>query len=447
MNPSLAIAAPGASALTAPSAPPTRYRGTMVAGWILIAATLGGLGAWSALAPLSKAAIAHGTVSVDGNRKTIQHLSGGIIAEILVRDGDHVEAGQSLIRLDGAQAQTTAETLRSQRNAAAAAAARLRAERAGADTIAFPAELLSRQSDPDVAELLQGEQSLFDARRQSLQGQIGILRERIAQSEEQIRALEYQRTSNERQTALLKEELGGMQKLQSRGYAPANKILAYQREIEQLNASRGEIMARIAGVRQTVAESELQIAQLSKTFREQVETGLRENEGKLIEASERLRAVETEIARLDIKAPVTGEVVDMAIHTRGGVITPGSRILDLVPSEDTLVIEAQMPPDQIDGVHPGEAAEVRFPAFNQRTTPTIYGKVTTVSADRLTDPRTGAPYYEVRVEVNEDERPKLARLELIPGMPAEIIVAKGEGTLLDYLTAPLREIVVKALRE
>jgi HlyD family type I secretion membrane fusion protein len=427
---------------------PTRYGRTALTGWLVILTAFGGLAAWSTFAPLSTAAIASGTVVVDSFRKSVQHLQGGIIQDILVRDGQHVEAGDVLLRLDPTQTHSLSQMLRAQVDLSMAEEARMLTERDGGTSIRFPPELLKRaKTDRDLYETLAGQQRLFNARRESLTGQTSILRNRIAQSLEQIAGMEIQEKAKLRQSGLLDKELAGLKELADRGNAPTNKVLQYQREVEVLIAERGEILARIAGVRQSIGEAELQITQARKTFLEQVETDLRTTQAKLFESSERLHATTAELSRMEVRAPESGIVVDMAVHTVDGVIAPGSRILDIVPQNDHLVVDAQIRPADIDGLQVGMPAEIRFPAFNQRTTPMIHGQLKTVSADRLTDPKTGQPYFNVRVQVDDKSKDSVSGLNIIPGMPAEIVIKKGERTLMSYLLQPMRDTVVRAMRE
>ncbi|QQP90045.1 HlyD family type I secretion periplasmic adaptor subunit [Skermanella sp. TT6] len=427
---------------------PTSYNGTITAGWLVILAGFGSLAAWSALAPLSTAAIASGTVVVDSYRKSVQHLQGGIIQDILVRDGQKVQAGDVLVRLDPTQTRSLAQMLRAQVDLAKAEEARMLAERDGLEEIRFPADLVERsRTERDLAETMAGQKRIFEARRQSLTGQTSILRNRIAQSLEQISGMEIQEKAKLRQSALLDKELNGLRELAERGNAPANKVLQYEREVEALTAERGEILSRIASVRQQIGEAELQITQAQKTFLEQVETDLRTTQARLFESAERLHATTAELGRMEVRAPESGVVVDMAFHTVDGVIGPGGRIMDIVPQNDQLVVDAQIRPADIDGLQVGMEAEIRFPAFNQRTTPMIHGQLKTVSADRLVDPKTNMPYFNVRVLVDEKSKESISGLNIIPGMPAEVVIKKGERTLLSYLIQPMRDTFVRAMRE
>jgi HlyD family type I secretion membrane fusion protein len=427
---------------------PINYGGQALTGLAIILTAFGGLAAWSATAPLSTAAIAAGTVVVDSNRKTVQHLQGGIVRDILVRDGIRVQEGDVLLRLDPTQSRAMSQMLQGQVDAGRAEEARLLAEREGARALAFPSDLHARaRTETSLSELLSGQERLFQARRQSIEGQTSILRNRIAQSNDQISGLQLQESAKQRQMALVKQELDGLRSLAERGNAPQNKVLAFEREVEQLNADRGDILARIATVRQAIGEAELQITQTRKSFLESVETDLKNVQVRLFEVTERFNANKAELSRMEIRAPVTGVVVDMAVHSVDGVVTPGGRILDIVPEDDLLVIEAQVRPNDIDGLHIGMPADIRFPTFNRRTTPTFHGTVTRLSADRLVDPRTNVPFFSARIKIDPESKEHMTGLTVMPGMPTEVILKKGERTLMSYLMAPLEDTFIKALRE
>ena len=403
MAPLAATLSPAASA----PAFPTRYGRPILWGWAIVGLCFGGLALWSALAPLGAAVIATGTVAVDGSRKSVQHLEGGVVRQILVRDGDVVEAGQVLVRLDDTVQQNALSLVQGKLDADLATEARLVAERDARDAIAFPTELAAGAAASDeIRQMLAGQGTIFRARRDALSGQVSILQNRIAQSNEEIDGLTIQKDAKSRQVELLRRELAGLKTLLAKGYTPENKVLGVEREMAELEGGIGETMARVASVRQAIDE-----------------------------------------ARLQIKAPVAGIVVDLAAHTVGGVVAPGSRILDVVPQNEALVVEAEVRPVDIDALHPGLAADIRFPAFKHGNTPVIHGAVTTVSADRLIDARTNAPYYMVRLTVPGDERRKLVGLQLVPGMPAEVVVRKGDRTVVDYLLGPLEDTVVRAFRE
>jgi HlyD family type I secretion membrane fusion protein len=425
---------------------PISSRGLVVSGCVLIALCFGSLTTWSYSANLSTAAIASGVVAVDSHRKSVQHLQGGIIREILVRDGQHVAAGDVLVRLEPTQLNAMVGMLQGKVDLAQAEEARMMAERLSADSFEFPRHLVERsRTEPELDMILGGQRRIFETRLETLSGQTSILRNRIAQSKQQIQALRMQEEAKLTQSALIEKELSGLRGLAKRGNAPANKVLQYEREAERISAERGEIVSNMAMARQSIGEAELQIMQTRRTFLEQVETDLRQTQSGLFEASQRLAAAQADLRRLEIRAPYTGTVVDMAYHTVDGVVTPGSRILDIIPDGERLVAEVQIRPGDIDGLAIGMPAQIRFTSFNQVQTPVMHGQVLSISADRLIDQKTGAPYYGMRVLVDADDVREGSALAILPGMPAEVVVEKHERTLFSYLIQPMRDTISNAI--
>lgn len=419
----------------------------ILAGLVIIAVMFGGLGTWAALAPLTSAVIAPGVVTVFSKRKTLQHLEGGIVSEILVRDGDFVERGQLLLRLEDTRARANLAIIEGQLGVFQARQGRLEAERDGAEAVAFPAALTERAEDPKVADSLRGEAELFTARKAALDGEVEILTQRVQQLKKQIAGLEAQRRAKGKQLTLISEEVQGLQSLYEKGYAPKTRILALQREAERLSGERGEHIAEIARAETSIGEAELQKIQVRKTFREEVVAELREVQARVFDLEERQVAAADELKRVELRAPQGGTVVGLDVHTLGGVIGPGQPILDLVPREDELVIEGRVPPQDIDKIVSGQGALVRLSAFDLRTTPELEGVVLTASADRLTDQTTGESYFLVSVRIAKEELDKLGDLVLLPGMPAEVFIATGERTALSYLFKPLTDGLERALRD
>lgn len=424
----------------------TSARPHILAGLAIVTVMFGGFGTWAALAPLDSAVVAPGTVAVYSNRKTVQHLEGGIVAEIFVRDGDRVAAGDLLVRLDATRADASLALIEGRLDELQAEAARLAAERDGRDAIAFPPDLQARAHEPKLAPILAGQRALFAARRQSKAGEIAILKRRIARSNDEIGGLEAQRQSRARQIAILDDELRGLRSLFEKGFAPRTRILALERNREALNGERGELTAAIARAGSDIAESELQIVQLESRFREQVLEDLRQVSAEIHELAERRIAAADERRRTDIVAPRAGIVVGLDVFTQGGVITPGQPILHIVPDNDEHIVEAQLRPEDIDRVIAGQPATVRFPAFNARTTPTLEGSVLTVSADRLIDKLTGAPYYQAKIRIPEAELARLNGQALVSGMPAETFIAAGPRTALNYLLKPFLDALTRATK-
>lgn len=426
----------------------TSYRGSVSFGLLVVLATFVGLGGWATFAPLGSAAIASGQVTVSSNRKQVQHLEGGMVAEILVKDGDEVKAGDLVMRLDRTRPQAQVDIITAQLNTARALEARLIAERDNKKGIQFPEELLGKRSgDATVDATLLAQEKLFETRRSARDGQVKILRQRISQSREQIKGLQAQADGFRRQGDLIADELKGTRELHDKGYAPRTRLLALEREAARLQGERGERLGEISRTSQAIGEAELQILQIEKQFQEEVANGLREAQSNIYDLRERLTAATDVLEHTDIRSPESGIVVSLAVHTVGAVISPGRTIMEVVPSDDTLIIEARLQPQDIDHIMSGMEADVHFSTLKQAVTPILAGSVLTVSADRLTDDRTMQAYYLMRVAVPESELEKLGTIRLVPGMPAEVYVKTGERTALRYLTQPLTQVLERSMRE
>lgn len=427
---------------------PTSCTTTIAFGWTIIALVFGGFGGWASLAPLSSAAIAPGTVVVDSSRKSVQHLEGGVIREILVRDGDLVEANQVLLRLDGANVRAAISSLNPMLATNKAHQARLEAERDGLDEIRFPDDLVADiQNNIATAQILAGQDRIFQTRRNALSGEKALNTNRLAQSRQRLDGLERQRRVKDRELALLREELANQTLLLSKGYATKKSVASAERSVQQLESDSTDLQSKAEEAKVLVQRYELEDKQIDKNFLEQVENELYNSEKEYYQLIERMRAIQDQYARLDVRAPVSGVVVNMVIHTVGGVVAPGSPILDIVPKNDKLMIEAQVRPSDIDGVRAALPADIRFPAFGGTETPRLKGRVTVVSADRLVNHSNGAPYFLARVEVDDTDLAGLKGLNLIPGMPAEVLINKNERTLLDYLLSPVMHGIWTAFRQ
>ncbi|WP_299619848.1 HlyD family type I secretion periplasmic adaptor subunit [Pelagibius sp.] len=430
------------------NAAPTNSRPIIFAGLTVVALTFAGFFGWAAYAELSSAVIASGTVTVDSNRKAIQHIEGGIVKEILVRNGDAVRRDQLLVRLDETRAQASLAILQGRLDEALANEARLIAERGDAESIAFPEGLLARVSDPQVGDSLKGQQSLFDARRETLKGEIEIYRERIAQVGEQISGLRAQQKSKARQIELIGEELEGLRKLLAKGFAEKTKVLALEREAARLGGERGEHIAEIAAAKTSISQAELEILQLRKGFRESVEIELRQVRAEIFDLRERVTTSRFVLDHLEVRAPEDGVVVGLEVYAPGQVVQPGATILELVPVNDELIVEARVLPFDIDSLALGLEADVIFTAFQQRTTPKLKGQVAYFSADRFEDQRSGEAYYLARISIPEAEVARLGEEQVLrPGMPADVMIKTGERTALDYLIQPIKDSVTRAWRE
>ncbi|MBB4285731.1 HlyD family type I secretion periplasmic adaptor subunit [Roseospira goensis] len=427
--------------------PPTNAKPVILLGLMVVLVMFGGLGTWAATAPLDSAVIAPGTVIVESNRKTIQHLEGGIVKEILVDEGDVVQAGDVLVRLDPTKAAAVEAVNRKSLNEAMALEARLVAEQRDAEDITFPEELLERADDPDVAEIIADQREQFRERKRSLDGQVAILRQRIQQFRQEIAGLEAQHDSKLRQRDIFREELVGLRELYEKGYYPRTRILAMEREVANLEGTIGSTLADIARAEKGIGEAELQIIQTRQKFREEVVAQLREVRNEIGQLREKVVVARDTLDRIDVRAPLAGTVQNLQVHTENGVIRPGDAIMEIVPLDDRLVIEGQVSPTDIDAVHPGLEAEVRLSALNMRTTPIILGEVTTVSRDRIVNERDNTAYFRIEVIVPDEELAKLGDQRLTAGMPADVVVKIGERTMLDYIVKPMTDYFAKAFTE
>jgi HlyD family type I secretion membrane fusion protein len=424
-----------------PLAPPNdSARGPIWTGLAVMVLFFGGLGGWAAYAPLNSAVIASAVVKVEGNRKTIQHLDGGIVRELRVREGDRVEAGQTVIVLDDTQPRATVTMLSQQHDAYRAQQARLLGERDELAEIAFPADLEARRGEAQVAAILDAERKQFDIRRTGLAGQISVLKQRVQQLEEQIRGAQAQEASQREQLVLLREQLKDQRYLLDRGLTQRPRVLELERTASAIIGREGELASVIAKARQEIGEVELQIIQTGNTRMTDIAKDLRDTQDKLLDLPPRLQAAEDVLYRTELRTPYAGYVVGLSVFSVGGVIGKGEKVMDIVPTRNELTVEASVNVDDIHEVRPGMRAEVHFLAFKQRVLPTIHGEVTHVSADRLTEPKTNVPYYTALVRVDENEiadAKKTQDLDLYPGMSATVMIPTRERTALDYLLGPV----------
>jgi HlyD family secretion protein len=404
-------------------------------------------GGWMVLVPLAGAVVVPGNLVVQSNVKTIQHPTGGVVAEIPVHNGLRVNSGDLLLRLDATQAQASLQVVSKQLDEARARMARLVAERDGLPRPVVPPELSARLDEGNVKTLLASEASLFRARATARDSQRDLLRSRVSQLGEEIGGLEAQVASKARQIELITGELAGVQELYDKRLVPLNRLTTLQRESARIEGERGQLISAIAETKAKIGEAQLQIVKLDQDFRSDVVKELGESQGKEAELSERGIAAKDVLARVELRAPTSGVIHQLAAHTLGGVIRAGDAIMEIVPDSDDLQIEARLQPNDIDQVRTGQPAYVRFSAFNQRVTPQLAGQVAFVSADISHDQQTNAPYFTVRVMLADDERRRLAGLQLVSGMPAEVFMQTGSRTMFSYLFKPIFDQLQRAFVE
>jgi HlyD family type I secretion membrane fusion protein len=408
---------------------------------------VGGVFGWGAFAMIDSAVVAPGTLMVEGNRRNVQHLEGGIVGEVLVRDGVIVAPGQPLIRLDDTRVRAGLNVVLDETDRLRARIAVLTAEREEAPTPAFPPELVTRRTEPKVAEIMAVQGDEFIARRAALQGQIEILTQRALQLQKQIDGLNVRIESNDRQLALVRQEILGVEGLVRMGLERLPRLLALQREEARLIGERGEAIENVARTQQAVGEAEMQRAQLLRARQEEIAKELRELQGRLLELREREISANDQLTRLTIDAPEAGMVMDLRYTTRGGVIAPGSQVASIVPQEERLVVEVQITPVDVDTVRIGMPASIRLSHAAARTTPILEGSVERIAPDRMTDQRTGMPYFVARVGFAPEELAKHEALRLQPGMHAEVLIRRGERSFASYLARPLADRFAKSIRE
>ena len=421
-------------------------RSHLLGGLAVVALLAGGVGGLAATTELSGAVIAPGSLVVDSNVKKVQHPTGGVVGELRARDGDKVKAGDIVVRLDETITQANLAIVVKSLNELQSRLARLEAERDNVDSIVFPAELLARAGDPELARSMTGERNLFDFRKSARAGQKAQLRERIAQLKEEIQGLTGQVAAKKRETELIGQELEGVRDLWRKNLVQIQRVTALERDAARLEGERGQLIASTAQAKGKISEIELQILQIDQDLRSEVAKDLREVQGKIAELVERKVAAEDQLKRIDIRAPQNGMVHQSTVHTVGGVITPGEAIMLIVPEADALTVEAKLAPQDIDQVRVGQTAALRFSAFSQRTTPELDGVVSRVSADLTTDQRTGAAYYVVRITLSDSEIARLEGLRLVPGMPVEAFIRTGERTVLSYVMKPFTDQITRSFR-
>jgi HlyD family secretion protein len=421
----------------------------MVVGLIMFGIVTFGIGGWAATSPLTGAVIGQGVVVVDSSVKKVQHATGGIVGELRVREGDRVNAGDILIRLDETQTLANATIVTKNLDELLARQARLEAERDNAEQVVFPKVLLDRTKDSksDAARAITAETKLFDLRQQARSGQKAQLKERSAQLQEEIKGYSGQVEAKQKEVDLIHQELEGVRGLWEKRLVPITRLTSLERDTARLEGERSQLGGAIAQSKGKIAEIELQIIQIDQDLRSEVGKDLIETRSKLSELAERKTAAVDQLNRIDIRAPQSGRVHELSVHTVGGVISPGEQIMLIVPDADALAVDVKVAPRDIDQVYVSQTATMRFAAFDQKTTPEIEGQVSVLSPDITQDQRTGASYYTARVSLKSQELEKLGGSKLVPGMPVDVFIKTQGRTALSYLIKPLRDQAERAFKE
>lgn len=417
--------------------------------FLIVAAVLGG--GWMVFVPLAGAVVVPGNLVVQSSVKAIQHPTGGVIADIKVDNGKHVSAGDLLVRLDPTQTQASLQATSKQLDEQRAKIARLTAERDGLDQPEFPPELTSRANEDSVRAVIASENALFKARQSTTKSQKDLLQGRIAQYTDEIAGMQSQSDSKTKQIDLINSELTGVQELYDKRLVPLTRLTSLQREAARIDGERGQMTSSIAETKSKIGEAQLQIVKTDQDFRSEVVKDLGETQGKEGELSEKLVAARDQLNRIEMRAPTSGVIHELQVHTIGGVVKAGETIMEIVPDSDELQVEAHVQPKDIDHVHTGQDAFVRFSAFNQRTTPQLTGQVAFVSADTTVDPHNpnaqASAFYTVRVVMSEEERRRLGDVQLMPGMQAEVFMQTGKRTMMSFLMKPFMEQLKRAFVE
>ncbi len=420
----------------------------LVVGAVALIMLVVGLGGWSAFASIAGAVIASGRLQVEANRQVVQHPDGGVVQEIAVRDGDEVEAGETLIRFDGSLLSAELSIIENQLYDAEVRIARLEAERDGQDGVNFEETALAEaERNAERADVLAAQERLFEARAETLHRQTTQLKARQQQMRKEIAGLQAQKASTSQQLDLIDRELDDQRQLLDKGLARAVRVYELERQQAGLLGRVGEFESEIAETHGRIAEIEIEMLRLQAARREEAISELRDLRADKLDLRERRRVASEKLSRLEVRAPRAGTVLDMSVHALRAVVRPAEPILYVVPSNSALVVEARVGPADVDAVYPGQTATLRFAAFNARTTPELEGSVRHVSADALTDEASGETYYAVTLKVSEAELAKLEAQALVPGMPVDVFLRTGDRSPMSYIAKPFTDYFTKAMRE
>ena len=414
--------------------------------WALLIG-FGGFLLWAALAPLDEGVPAQGTVAIDTKRKAVQHLSGGIVEEVLVGEGDEVKEGQLLIKLDSAVARSNHEAVRQRYLGLRAMQGRLLAEQAGQTSITFHPDLVAASSDPLIRQQMQNQEQLFMTRRSLLRSDLQSIEENIQGQEGLLQSYKSMLENRNNQLRLINEELGQLRGLVKEGYAPRNRQLEMERMVSDVNNAMADLQGNTVRALRTIGELRQRALSRKQEHRKEVETQLADVSREVLSDNEKLYSVANDLERTEIKAPASGQVVGLAVQTVGGVVQPGQKLMDIVPKGAPLLLEAHVAPHLIDRVHTDLPVDVRFSSFANSPQLVVDGRVVSISADLLTEPQTNVPYYLARVQVTPDGLKHLGKRQLQAGMPVEVIFKTGERSMLTYLLHPLTKRMAASMTE
>lgn len=410
--------------------------------------TLTGIfGGWAIGTEIVGAVIAQGSLVVETSLKKVQHPVGGVVSELMVRDGDRVKAGDVVMRIDATMTRANLAIIVKSLDQFNARKARLESERDRAGKVVFPQVLLGRAADAEIAAMMNAEQRLYENRKAVRESKKRQLEQRVQQLRDEIAGMDAERAANFREQGMVGEELNRFRSLHERGLMEKSRLSTLERQATDIDGDIGRLMAGIAGVEAKISETRLQILQIDEQWSEEVGADLREMDARIGEYVERRVAAEDQLKRVDILAPQDGVVHQLSVHTVGGVVAPGEQIMMIVPEVDKLVVEAKVAPQDIDQIFYGQATNLRFSAFNQKTTPEITGTVERISADVTVDQRTGTSYYLVRVATSQEQIKRLGEFSLMPGMPVEAFITTGERSVLSYFLKPLLDQANRTFRE
>lgn len=417
------------------------------AGYALIIATFGVVGTWAAFVRLDHAVISPGVIVAEGSRKSVQHLEGGIVQAVVVKEGQSVRAGDVLLRVDPVQSRASADLFRGQLDAALILEARLRAEQDGTADLALPPEIAARRNEAAIERLIGDQASQLAERQASFQLQLSLTEAKVTQLRTEMSGLAVEKSAVEQQVALIQQELEGLRSLREKDLIPLSRVLIMERERTRLEGVIGRSVAEKAKAENGINEAAMQAAQLRQKRQENLTAQLLETRQKIVEQREKLVVAQDVLRRHEVRASHQGVIQDLKVYTVGQVIRSGEQLMEIVPTSDRLVISVQFAPNDLEAVYAGMRAEIKFPAFQSRRMPTLFGTLNMVSRDRLIDERTKQPYFAGTIEIDEHQLPDAVRPRLVAGLPAEIVISAGERTALDYLLGPFFEALGRAFHE